>query len=483
VRFKSGDWNGHPDEKNSVMTLTVRHLTRFDFTVDAKGQVIGNGEITYDLDPNLCGVYRAAEQINMAIDVLKNLNSALNKARAFSSMVNDIFGTKSAVEAAEAKDKIESWKQFKKADSDTQFGVTQTHASPWRNMGHNAEDTGDLAASVWYERCNTGAPVQIVGGLLCDDLLAGPPLTEPGEVLSTGTKLTNALKEQGGDFAKDVAKDAWKKLQAKDPNFWNHDANYLYTKVSGEAVDAAADALKEKAIKSINLFDVQEKPGKDECAGIPSTQTAGNSFNTPTAATVMERWNELAEAAKTMNPDAAVNVLMNAPGVTKVQYDYKGLEKGPEGRRFKIRGRVAGDKLVLSKDGDVYDGDPNLTVQYTVNLVTTKKQFPTWSPFIDGDGADLAKSGKVKKLERKTVTCPVKDTSAKSGKAAAGAGGPPAPPCIPHEELVTTYSNSDTPFATYYKKGEHRNNVQAWHEYEYYWNAYKVTEPLSVPEQ
>ena len=480
VRFKSGDWNGHPDEKNSVMTLTVRHLARFDFTVDAKGQVVGNGEVTYDLDPNLCGVYRAAEQINMAIDVLKNLNSALNKARAFSSMVNEIFGTKSQMEAAEAKDKIESWKKFKNADSDTQFGVKQTHTSPWRNMGHNAEDTGDLAASVGYERCRTGAPVGIVGGLTCADMIAGPPLTAPGEVESTGTKLTNTLKEQGADFAKDVVKDAWKKLQEKDPNFWNHDANYLYTEVAGEAVDAAADALKEKAIKSINLFDVQEKPGKDECAGIPSTQTAGNSFNTPTAATVMERWNELADAANSMNPDAAVNVLMNAPGVTKVQYDYKGLENGPESRRFKIRGHIDGNKLVLRKDGDVYGGDINLNVQYTVNMVTTKGKFPTWSPFIDDDGADLSKSGKIKQLERKTVTCPVKDAKPASGKTATG---PPAPPCTPHEELVTTYSDSASPFAIYYKKGEHRNNVQAWHDYEYYWNAYKVTEPLSITQQ
>ena len=252
VRFRSGDWNGHPNEKNSVMTLTVRHLTRFDFTVDAKGQVVGNGEVTYDLDPNLCGVYRAAEQINMAIDVLKNFNSALSKMRQYATDINDIFGTKSQIEASEAKDKIDSWKKFKNADSDTQFGVKQTHASPWRNMGHNAEDTGDLAASVWYERCSKGAPVSIVGGLSCEDLLGGPPLTEPGEVLSTSTKLANAVQGQ----AKDIAKDAWKKLQEKDPNFWNHDANYLYTTVAGEAVDAAADALKEKTLKTLNVFDI-----------------------------------------------------------------------------------------------------------------------------------------------------------------------------------------------------------------------------------
>jgi hypothetical protein len=472
VRFRSGDWNGHPDEKNSVMTLTVRHLTRFDFTVDAKGQVVGNGEVTYDLDPNLCGVYRAAEQINMAIDVLKNFNSALSKMRSYAIQINNIFGMKSQIEAAEAKDKIRSWGKFKKATADQQFGVAHTHTSAWNNIGHNAEDTGDLAASVWYERCSKGAPVTIVGGLSCEDLLGGPPLTVPGEVQSTSEKLGEFAKDQG----KDLAKDAWNKLQAKDPGFWNHDASYLYTTVAGEAVDAAADALKEKTLKTLNVFDVQEQPGKDECAGIPSTRTAGNSFNTPTAESLMASWKELGEAVKTMNPDAAFNVLMNAPGVTKVQYDYKGLEHGPESRRFKVRGYVDGNRLVLRKDGDVYGGDTNLTVQYTVNMVTSKRQFPTWSPFIDNDGADLAASGKVKQLERKSVTCDVKST--KDSKQAASASK-----CTPHEELVTTVSDSSTPFATYYKSGEHRNGVKVWHEYEYYWNAYKVTEPLSITEK
>lgn len=188
----------------------------------------------------------------------------------------------------------------------------------------------------------------------------------------------------------------------------------------------------------------------------------------------MASWKELGESIKSMNPDAAVNVLMNAPGVTKVQYDYKGLEHGPESRRFKVRGYVSGNRIVLRKEGDVYDGDPNLTVQYTVNMVTTKKQFPTWSPFIDNDGADLAKSGKMRQLERKSVTCDVK---AQKGE---GKTAKTANQCTPHEELVTTYVDSATPFATYYKAGEHRNGVQIWHEYEYAWNAFKVTSPLSI---
>ena len=480
VRFKSGDWNGHPNEKNSVMTLTVRHLMRFNFTIDAQGQVVGNGEVTYDLDPNLCGVYKAAEQINMAIDVLKNFNSALSKMRSYATQINQIFGMKSKLEEAEAKAKVERWEKFSKAKNDDKFGVTKTHTSPFENMGHKAEDIGDVAASVWYQRCTKGTPVQIVDGPTCDELPLGPPsprtLSEE-ESKSTGEKLADFGKDQ----AIDLAKDTYKKLQEKDPNFWNHDAQYLYTHMSGEVVDAATEALKEKAKKTLNVFDVQEQPGKDECAGIPSTRAAGNSFNTPTAASLMQSWNEFAESVKNMNPDAAVNVFMNAPGVTKVQYDYKGLEHGPESRRFKIKGYVSGDKIYLRKDGDVYEGDTNLTVQYTVNLVTTKKQFPTWSPFIDDAGADLAKSGKMAQLERISVTCDVKPAKGE-GKAEGNSSAKSAATnqCTPHEELQTTYKDSATPFATFYKTGEHRNNVQVWHEYEYSWNAFKVTEPLSI---
>ena len=480
VRFKSGDWNGHPNEKNSVMTLTVRHLMRFNFTVDAQGQVVGNGEVTYDLDPNLCGVYKAAEQINMAIDVLKNFNSALSKMRSYATQINQIFGMKSKLEEAEAKEKVESWEKFGKAKNDDKFGVTKTHTSPFENMGHKAEDISDVAASVWYQRCTKGTPVRIPGGLTCDDLPLGPPsprTPSEEESKSTGEKLADFGKDQ----AIDLAKDTYKKLQEKDPNFWNHDAQYLYTHMSGEVVDAATEALKEKAKKTLNVFDVQEQPGKDECAGIPSTRAAGNSFNTPTAASLMQSWNEFAESVKNMNPDAAVNVFMNAPGVTKVQYDYKGLEHGPESRRFKIKGYVSGDKIYLRKDGDVYEGDTNLTVQYTVNLVTTKKQFPTWSPFIDDAGADLAKSGKMAQLERISVTCDVKPAKGE-GKAEGNSSAKSAATnqCTPHEELQTTYKDSATPFATFYKTGEHRNNVQVWHEYEYSWNAFKVTEPLSI---
>src|SRR5581483_8692493 len=79
TRFKSSDMGANPGNGHDMMTLTVRHLARFDFTVDKNGQIKGDGEITYDLDPNLCGVYRAAQEVNMAIDVLKSINEAPDK--------------------------------------------------------------------------------------------------------------------------------------------------------------------------------------------------------------------------------------------------------------------------------------------------------------------------------------------------------------------------------------------------------------------
>jgi hypothetical protein len=37
--------------------------------------------------------------------------------------------------------------------------------------------------------------------------------------------------------------------------------------------------------------------------------------------------------------------------------------------------------------------------------------------------------------------------------------------------------NFTTPFAVFHEKGKHRNNVSVWHEYEYNWRMFKLTEP------
>ncbi|MEW6758321.1 MAG: hypothetical protein AB1347_08880 [Acidobacteriota bacterium] len=124
--------------------------------------------------------------------------------------------------------------------------------------------------------------------------------------------------------------------------------------------------------------------------------------------------------------------ITNVPGVTKVQYEYKGLAKGPEVRSFAIRGRAeltgSGIRLRLQQDGGVQGGDTQLWVQYTVNYVTEKKPFPCWSPFLDGP--------------------------------------------------ATVYVDRHTGAAkaSFRETGDHRNGVKPWQEYIYVWEAEKMTD-------
>lgn len=84
-----------------------------------------------------------------------------------------------------------------------------------------------------------------------------------------------------------------------------------------------------------------------------------------------------------------VGMMLSIPGVTQVQYDYKGLRDGPELRTFQIAGRVEGEpaqaRLRLRLDGDV-EGDRNLYLEYTVNFQKSRSPFPAWSPFLDAPG-------------------------------------------------------------------------------------------------
>jgi hypothetical protein len=124
--------------------------------------------------------------------------------------------------------------------------------------------------------------------------------------------------------------------------------------------------------------------------------------------------------------------IMNAPGVTKVQYEYKGLANGPEVRMYDITGKVVNDgsgyKIYLKFDGQVQDGDPQLWLQYTVNYKTERKPFPCWSPFLE-----------------------------KGGTVALAAG-------------------DGEPSVHFKQEGTHRNGVKPWQEYIYKWDATRLSE-------
>ncbi len=121
--------------------------------------------------------------------------------------------------------------------------------------------------------------------------------------------------------------------------------------------------------------------------------------------------------------------IMNAPGVTKVQYEYKGLENGPETRLFYIKGHVGGMeggyRIYLEKGDDPNGDDPRLWLEHTVNYKTERKPFPCWSPFLKGPGRVVV--------------------------------------------------SGDTASVSFQEHGKHRNGVNPWQEYIYTWNAHLVS--------
>jgi hypothetical protein len=166
--------------------------------------------------------------------------------------------------------------------------------------------------------------------------------------------------------------------------------------------------------------------------------------------------------------------LLSIPGVTQVQYYYKGLSNGPETRDIKLKGRLepvaGGAKLYLEMDGDVSGGDKRLFVEYTVNYRKDVRPFPTWSPFLQKPG-DARTSGIERIYRRVDTKKPTQYTDPVTGKTKTV--------FIPesHTEVVDLLRGS--PFAASHETGDHRNGVKPWLEYEYFWNASKVMEPKS----
>ena len=142
------------------------------------------------------------------------------------------------------------------------------------------------------------------------------------------------------------------------------------------------------------------------------------------------------------------------PGVTQVQFNYKGLEHGPEDRMFKIEGNVGmynGEtKMVLKQSGDVFEGSKDLTVVYQVNYKTDKKPFPAWSPFTNKPGVIWIGSGPKKQK-------------------------PPEEVAQLAQKMGTSISIADgSVFAYMEDTGTHRNGVKPWQEYEYVWFVQKL---------
>jgi hypothetical protein len=224
---------------------------------------------------------------------------------------------------------------------------------------------------------------------------------------------------------------------AADPNYRTIGGVRCGGPAGGDAPEAVLAAVGGKLKEAALALSQQTRSEDAACArdagGVLATAHVG-------ARTIDELARGLVEGAikDALSPAGPALVpagmVLAIPGVTQVQYNYRGLAHGPELRTFRITGQVAGAvdsaKLSLKLDGDV-EGDKNLYVEYEVNYQKTRQPFPAWSPFLDRPGEI------VRAFVRQGLNT-----------------------------LSDTVEFSET--------GTNRNGVKVWHDYHYAWHAEKI---------
>jgi len=74
-QFAKGKVNLPFENEKIIMSLMVTHTTHFYLNIDESGNVEGEGIVTYDLIPNLCGLAALTKQVNEAINMLDKIPS------------------------------------------------------------------------------------------------------------------------------------------------------------------------------------------------------------------------------------------------------------------------------------------------------------------------------------------------------------------------------------------------------------------------
>ena len=328
------------------MTLMVQHAIKFKIHINEDGEIRGEGEIIYNLIPNLCGVAVLTEQVNSAINLMGEI-----------AFFYELSGTIS--------------KAAVKSFTGTFLGMQGALA---KNM------------KVLYE----------VG--------ANCALEYAGIVLPN--KIKNLNKESQQNAA-------------------------LCTCAAGVAnVEAGT------SIGPSNLKDLVTSVGIDAAKAILMDFGKPGGF------------------------------MLSIPGLTQIQYYYKGLQNGPETRTFNIMGYLVNGQLYLEMDGDVLGGSKDLTIEYMVNYEKETPTFPTWSPFLSEPGtmhpggSEMTVFEQVLKTKKETyldyVTGEKKEID------------------VPYTVTEEYKEKMPFPFATFREAGQHRNGVSVWHEYEYNWSVYKI---------
>jgi hypothetical protein len=240
--------------------------------------------------------------------------------------------------------------------------------------------------------------------------------------------------------------------------------------------NVAWDYFGDKMTSSMQALSLDDQRDEQRCKlGAGPSARAGTQVGPSSAGDLVKDMapNVAKAALDVATGGLPTGMMLSIPGVTQVQYDYKGLSKGPEKRQFDITGKLyltsGGPRLRLQIDGDV-QGDKNLYVEYMVNYKKEKQPFPVWSPFLKDPGkllpfGQMTTYEHAVSMQRKTF----KDEA--TGKSEVID--------IPVDVVKAKSQEMRTPFGWFRESGRNRNGVKAWHEYEYYWNVVQVTREKS----
>ena len=417
--------------EETIMSLTVKHAAEFAFTVLPDGTVRGRGAVAYALFPNLCGVAALTEQVNKAVNMMDKIPFVFQLA---SELGKGVIGSLHAdwyAKEAELANSLTGWRldhaegAVKSMGAKDKASMQALHITAWLR-DHEPDEVVDLAKTVIKNRCNTGA-FTFLAGFSCT-ILGSTPVAQ--EVEKFGELLF------------------------------------------GKAMDSVWELSGDRMIDKLKALDLEGQRDMARCQlGSGAAMHAGAQVGPADAKELAkEMAPELAKAAlESAVGGGPVGLMLAIPGVTQVQYLYKGFPKGPEKRLFKIKGKLVaygdGPRLELAMDGDV-EGDTRLAVEYQVNYKTDRATFPAWSPFRK-TGARVWPSG--------TITLHEDSQTMQTRTFTDEATGKTMTTQIPLFVTKLRKLESNLPFAAFEETGIRRDNVKPWHDYAYYWTAIKVT--------
>ena len=102
------------ENEKIIMSLMVTHTTHFYLNIDKDGNVKGEGIITYDLIPNLCGLAALTKQVNEAINMMDKIPSIFKWAGELSKKAVLNFNREWADEYSKFANSLDEFSSFTK---------------------------------------------------------------------------------------------------------------------------------------------------------------------------------------------------------------------------------------------------------------------------------------------------------------------------------------------------------------------------------